>query len=122
MSKMKKSDWMLIGYIGTILGVLFLFGALFCFSYSEIRSFIITVEVYPYREYAGTLLASGIILLVIGVGCLWRAEQEMTYKKEPSSTPPPKPIPRGIFCSNCGKLVSVEAKFCPNCGKELKTN
>lgn len=74
---MKKSDWMLIGYIGTALGVLFIIGALFCFFYFEIRSFIITVMVYPYQKYAGPLLISGIILLVIGQGCLWRAKQEV---------------------------------------------
>lgn len=29
-------------------------------------------------------------------------------------------IPKGRFCKQCGKLVSVELGSCPNCGKELE--
>ncbi len=47
--------------------------------------------------------------------------EEMAHKEETSTTTSPQKTSRGRFCSECGKLVSVEAKFCPNCGKEVKT-
>jgi len=108
---MEKSDWMLIGYVGTALGILFIVGALFCYSYFEIRSFIITVMIYPYREYTGPLLISGMVLLVIGLGCLWRAKEAAPLG------PPAGKITK--VCTSCGRVVAPDVKFCPYCGKVL---
>jgi ABC-type antimicrobial peptide transport system permease subunit len=75
---MKKSDFQLIGYIGTVLGALFLFGGIFASSYYEVHRgvFGYTYATYPYTQYSGSLLVSGIALLVVGLAFLWRAKQE----------------------------------------------
>ena len=78
---MKKSDFQLIGIIGTVLGVLFLAGGVFATVYFETTW--IFVE-YPYAKYAPSLLIAGIILLVVGVAFLWRASQEAFPKPSPS--------------------------------------
>ena len=84
---MKKSDFQLIGYIGTILGAFFLVGGVFAQMYYEVhRSPIIEFywTVYPYQKYAGSLLIAGIVLLVIGLTFLWRAKQK-EREKAPSN-------------------------------------
>jgi hypothetical protein len=76
---LKKTDFQLIGYIGTVLGAIFLAGGIFAQTYYEIhRSSIIEFywKVYPYQKHAGNLLIIGVVLLVIGLAFLWRAKQE----------------------------------------------
>jgi lysylphosphatidylglycerol synthetase-like protein (DUF2156 family) len=73
---LKKSDFQLVGYIGTVLGAIFLVGGIFAASYSEVRGWLFPYTVYPYAQYAANLIVAGIILLVVGAAFLWRAEQE----------------------------------------------
>jgi hypothetical protein len=75
---------------------------------------VVLVE-YPYREYGFILFLVGFLVIVVGLAI------PKYIEKRPSPVPSPKPIPKAIFCSQCGKLVSIEAKFCPNCGKELNS-
>jgi len=70
---------------------------------------------YPYREYGFILFLVGVLIIVVGLAIPKYVEKQL------SSVPSPKPIPRAIFCPQCGKLTSIEAKFCPNCGKELNS-
>lgn len=74
---MKKTDYQLIGYIGVVLGAIFLVGGLFASIYYETRQGLIwAYKLYPYAQYSGSLLVVGIVLLVIGLAFLWRAKQE----------------------------------------------
>jgi len=79
---LKKSDFQLIGYIGTVLGVIFLVCGIFAASYSEYLGVY-----YPYAKYSVPLLTSGIVLLVIGLAFLWRATQEVTTQKVTPQVP-----------------------------------
>jgi hypothetical protein len=86
---LKKSDYQLIGYIGTFLGVILLIGGGFTALYHEdynILSF--TVSNYRYSQYSAPLLLAGIIFLVIGVGFLWRASQELEASKNIQTVTP----------------------------------
>ena len=92
-SNTKRSDFQLIGYIGTVLGALFLVGGVFAYSCSETHCNVIiptfcTTE-YPYREYAAGLLVAGVVLLVVGLAFLWRAEQEKPTQKAILQVPKP---------------------------------
>jgi len=80
---MKKSDFELIGHIGFVLGAILLTGGTFASSYCEVRGWLIHYAVYPYAQYSGTLLISGIVLLVIGLEFLWRAKQESSEVPKP---------------------------------------
>jgi len=71
---------------------------------------------YPYREYGFILFLVGVLVIVVGLAI------PKYIEKPPSPTPLPPPIPKTMFCPQCGKPTSIEAKFCPNCGKELKTD
>lgn len=82
---MKKSDFQLIGYIGVVLGAIFLGGGIFASAYYEVRGWLIPYAVYPYAQYSVSLIVAGIILLVIGLAFLWRAKQEE------GEIAPPKP-------------------------------
>lgn len=83
---MKKTDYQLIGYIGAVLGAIFLVGGLFASTYYEIRQgLLFSYAVYPYAQYSGSLILAGIVLLVIGLAFLWRAKQEE------GEIAPPKP-------------------------------
>jgi formate hydrogenlyase subunit 3/multisubunit Na+/H+ antiporter MnhD subunit len=84
---MRVEDWKLIGWIATILGIIFLVGAAITYAYSETILFGLVVT-YPYRGNSAGLLINGIVLLVVGIGCLWRAEGE---KKRTSPSPPASP-------------------------------
>jgi len=89
---MKKSDFQLIGYIGTVLGAFFLFGGLFASSYYEVHSYLFNLgsyAVYPYAQYSGSLIVAGIVLLVVGLAFLWRAKQDTTGQKTSSEVPKP---------------------------------
>jgi len=88
---LKKSDFQLIGLIGTILGLLFLFGGMFASTYYEVRHglFGYTYTEYPYTQYSATLFVAGVVLLVVGLAFLWRASQE----KIAPQVPPPPPSP-----------------------------
>jgi hypothetical protein len=91
-NNMKRSDFQLIGYVGTVLGALFLVSGIFASVYFVVhRSLIIDyywVE-YPYQKYAGSLLVAGIVLLVVGLGFLWRAKQEKEAQKVAPQVPTP---------------------------------
>lgn len=74
MKHLKKGNRMLMGCIGTGFGLIFLAGALFCSLYFEhYRGPMIWDTVAPYQKYAAPLWIGAIILLVIGLDCLWRA-------------------------------------------------
>jgi len=85
-TNVKKADLQLIGYIGTILGVIFFTGGIFASNYYEVHEvWLIRYAVYPYAQYSGSLTLAGIVLLVIGLAFLWRAKQEE------GEIAPPKP-------------------------------
>ena len=79
---MKKADYQMIGYILTALGICLLIGAVFAFSYSQTASEFYgsttwgDFPVYPYRGSFWALLIVGIVLLVVGLGVIWRVKQE----------------------------------------------
>jgi uncharacterized membrane protein len=82
----------LIGYIGVVLGAIFLGGGIFASVYYEVRrGLLFYYEVYPYAQYSGTLLVAGIILLVIGLAFLWRAKQEGSEVPKPPQIAVPNP-------------------------------
>lgn len=66
---MKKSDFRLIGLIGTILGAIFLVAGLYAASYYELTLIWggYTHIAYPYAQYSGGLVISGIVLLIVGL-------------------------------------------------------
>jgi len=87
---LKKSDFELIGYIGTVLGALFLVGGIIASVYYEVHHGLLwDYAVYPYAQYSGSLLVAGIVLLVIGLAFLWRAKQEVTMQKVAPQVPKP---------------------------------
>ena len=97
------------------LGILVLVIGLFLWFYPVQYGFggvVVWVE-YPYREYGFVSFLVGVLVIVVGLAVPKYVEKQL------SPVPSPKPIPRAIFCPQCGKLVSTEAKFCPNCGKQL---
>jgi len=78
---MKKSDFQMIGGIGTVLGAIFIASGLFATFYYEVRSnWFYAFKVYPYGQYGFSLLVVGVILLVVGLAFLWRAEIKVTQK------------------------------------------
>jgi ribosomal protein S27AE len=104
------------------LGILVLvIGVILClypveYTYSILGTPIRTWIEYPYREYGFILFVVGVVVLVVGLAIPKQVEER------PSPRPSRQLIPKARFCSQCGKLVSIEAKFCPNCGKEMKTD
>jgi hypothetical protein len=79
-AEVKKRDLKFIGYVGIILGALFLGAGIFTFSYSETYpspfSFCM-YQVYPYARYSGSLLATGFVFVLLGVLSLGRAHFEI---------------------------------------------
>ena len=82
---MKKVDYQMIGYILTALGICLLIGAVFAFTYSSTNPHIYDTYpyperhedfLYPYRDSFWALLIVGIVLLVVGLGVIWRVKQE----------------------------------------------
>lgn len=73
---MKKADFQLIGIIGTVLGVIFLVGAFLTQMPVYQKTILGYWATYPYAKYTSTFLVIGVVLLVIGMAFLWRAEQE----------------------------------------------
>jgi hypothetical protein len=71
---MEKADYQMIGYVGVVLGAILLLAGIFAATYYEIRGWIIYYSYYPYAQYSGSLIITGIVLLVIGAAFLWRAE------------------------------------------------
>jgi uncharacterized membrane protein len=117
---MRYSDLKLLGKICAVVGFLSILFAIFAYFYMEEPWWGIGYWVqYPYRDYAIPLVFLGIVLLAIGY-LLETAKEEKTEPTVPA--PSSQQIPKGRFCSQCGKLVSVGEKFCPNCGKESKTD
>jgi len=88
---MKKSDFQLIGYIGTVLGILLLVGAVA--TYSLANMYLRPSGYYDgklgraYLNYSVILCVAGLVSLVIGLAFLWRAKQEGT----PTQATLPKP-------------------------------
>jgi hypothetical protein len=119
---MKKTDFQLIGYPGTILGILFLVSGGVTYYYQEVTNFLgISLVSYPYRQYTESLLVVGIVLLVFGLAFLWRAEQETTTQAYPSIIPPPTPAAaEKKYCRFCGSENKSDASYCSKCGKRLE--
>ena len=85
---MKKADFQLIGYIGIVLGVIFIIGAILTqmpvYQETILGGYWVT---YPYAKYTITFLVIGVILLVIGIAFYWRAKQEEVEKAKPPKPP-----------------------------------
>ena len=84
---MKKNDFTLVGIIGSVLGVLFLLGAMFAAEFYEVHQGVYNTVVYPYAGYSISLLIVAAVLLVIGLAFLWRAGQEIVVPQIPPPTP-----------------------------------
>jgi hypothetical protein len=115
---MKKSDFELIGYIGIGLGILFLIGALLEYeSHSPLYW-----EIFP-EQLNSTVYPLGVactIFLVVGLGFLWRAEQEGKQVRIPTTPmPAPQPFTGMKYCRFCGSENKTDASYCEECGKAL---
>ena len=75
---MRKPDVQMIGWVGTVLGAIFIASGLF--AYEVHSSLFYYFKVYPYGQYGFSLLVVGVILLVVGLAFLWRAEIKVTQK------------------------------------------
>jgi len=74
---MKYEDWKYLGTICTVLGGLLLLGGAIAYIFPKTYSFWgLQWAEYPYRDYAIPLFIFGVILLVIGIVTLDRAEKE----------------------------------------------
>ena len=77
----KKRNLRLIGCVGVIFGVLFWVGATLAFSYTSgmypIPFCLCMYEVHPYAQYSGALLATGIVLTILGLLAIGRAHFEI---------------------------------------------
>ena len=75
---MNKTDWKAVGYIGLILGILFIIGGFITYYYSQNIEYMLGYfyVLYPYREYSFSLVITGIVPLVVGLVSLWRAKQD----------------------------------------------
>jgi hypothetical protein len=76
----KKRDLKLVGYVAIILGALFLAGGIFAFSYDEMYPIPFCLcmnQVHPYAKYSATLLATGIVLVILGLLSVGRAHFEV---------------------------------------------
>jgi len=79
----KKRDFKLVGYLGIIVGLLFLAGGVFAFSITKLYpiSFCFCIyEVHPYAQLAGTLWATGIVSIILGLLSLGRAHYDSTIQ------------------------------------------
>lgn len=69
----KKAYWMLIGNVGTAVGILFLIGAGHSYDYFEIHRWNGWDTAYPLQQYVLVFLILGIISLIIGQRYLRKA-------------------------------------------------
>jgi uncharacterized membrane protein len=76
-----------------------------------------------YISYTVTRLLLSLIIVVLNVvsvfGLFSIVKEERMHVCIPKDTSASR-IPKGRFCKQCGKLISVELSSCPNCGKELE--
>jgi len=108
---MRSADWKVIGSIGIILGVIFLAGSFFAYTYTERLWGILIVA--PYRDLTAPLIIAGIVLLVVGLICTQRAEEERKLEVQRIAETKMK------FCPHCGQALPLDAKYCTRCGKAL---
>jgi len=113
----KKDLALRLGFTASVLFILF-WGISIIDSYYSI---VLGHYVYHYS----ILLMISLIIVVLNVvsvfGLFSIAKEKRIYACIPKDTHASL-IPKGRFCKQCGKLVSVELSSCPNCGKELKTS
>jgi hypothetical protein len=84
---MRKSYFLLIGVIGTVLGATVLVAGLFAASYGELVTIGYARWIgYPYALYAPTLVISGTVLLIIGLFMLRASEEATPTQTEISQT------------------------------------
>ena len=76
------------------------------------------VTVYPFQPIGVLLIFVGVVLLGVSIYKTYEKKQ-VEHLMQPDVTLNEQ-IPQGKFCTRCGKLVAIEAKFCPNCGTKLK--
>jgi hypothetical protein len=74
--------------------------------------------------YSVAMLLTSLIIMVLNAVSVFGLfsiadEEERMHPYAPKDTYASL-IPKGRFCTQCGKLVSVELGSCPNCGKELE--
>ena len=75
----KKRNFKLVGYVGIILGLLFFAGAGFAFSIKTLHpiSFCFCIyEEHPYSQLAETMVATGIVLIILGLLSIGRAHYD----------------------------------------------
>ena len=80
---MKKRDFKLVGYLGIILGLLFFAGAGFAYSIKKLypMSFCFCMyEVHPYAQLAETMVATGIVLVILGLLSIGKAHFDTTIR------------------------------------------
>ena len=66
-------------------------------------------------------LIGGFVIVILAI--VYKLGNRKKEKTEQTALAPSNQlIPKGKFCPECRKLISVESKFCSNCGKELKTD
>ncbi len=122
---MRSEDWKMMGYIGMVLGLIFLAGGAWIWLnvnyYFGTRGWI---EYYDYRGYSFPLLISGIVLLVLGYVTNQRAEEEKKRERENRKEEKGKRAREEFkkknfkFCTHCGEEIPKESEFCPKCGKK----
>jgi uncharacterized protein YjeT (DUF2065 family) len=88
---MQVKDLEFIGYMALAVGVIFIVGGFITYEYSE--SYF-GVANYLYRGDSPNLWIVGIALLLVGIGCFWRAEQENKLIPPSPSASPQQDIPK----------------------------
>jgi len=79
---MKPADWKMMGYIGLVLGILFLIGG--GWIWLNVQGYLGwggEYEYYAYRYYPMPLLIAGVILFVVGYAFVWRGVEEEKSQK-----------------------------------------
>jgi len=69
---MKQSDYLIISYVGVILGAIFLFAGVYASLYNEMAFEL--GSIFPYVRYTPGLLICGIVSLIISA-LMWRASK-----------------------------------------------
>jgi len=80
----KKRDFKLVGYLGIVLGLLFFAGAGFAFSITRLyptMTFCFCLhEEHPYAQLAETMVATGIVLIILGLLSVGIAHYDATIQ------------------------------------------